>query len=135
MNVLGISAYYHDSAACLFQDGKLVFACEEEKFTGIKHDSSFPDSVIKHIKENYTDKFDVVCYYEKPHLKLLRALKHNWKSVPKTLWTGVKAWYKLKKLSKTVFFSEHHTSHLMYAYTTSPFTDATLVSIDGVGEE
>jgi len=135
MNVLGISAYYHDSAACLFQDGKLVFACEEEKFTGIKHDSSFPDNAIKYIKENYTDKFDIVCYYEKPHLKLLRALKHNWKSVPKTLWTGVKAWIKLKKLSKTVFFSEHHTSHLMYAYHTSPFTDATLVSIDGVGEE
>jgi carbamoyltransferase len=98
MNVLGISAYYHDSAACLFQDGKLVFACEEEKFTGIKHDSSFPDSAIKYIKENYTDKFDVVCYYEKPHLKLLRALKHNWKSVPKTLWTGIKAWFKLKRL-------------------------------------
>lgn len=135
MNVLGISAYYHDSAACLFQDGKLVFACEEEKFTGIKHDSSFPTNTIQYIKDNYTDKFDVVCYYEKPHLKLLRALKRNWRSVPKTLWTGVKVWFKLKKLSKTVFFSEHHMSHLMYAYNSSPFADATLVSIDGVGEE
>lgn len=135
MNVLGISAYYHDSAACLFQDGKLVFACEEEKFTGIKHDSSFPKSVIQYIKDNYTDKFDVVCYYEKPYLKLLRALKHNWRSVPRILWTGIKAWVKLKKLSNTVFFSEHHTSHLMYAYYSSPFADATLVSIDGVGEE
>lgn len=135
MNVLGISAYYHDSAACLFQDGKLVFACEEEKFTGIKHDSSFPESAIQYIKDNYTDKFDVVCYYEKPHLKLLRALKHNWTSVPRILWTGIKAWVKLKKLSNTVFFSEHHMSHLMYAYHSSPFADATLVSIDGVGEE
>jgi carbamoyltransferase len=135
MNVLGISAYYHDSSACLFQDGKLVFACEEEKFTGIKHDSSFPKSVIQYIKDNYTDKFDVVCYYEKPHLKLLRALKHNWRSVPRTLWTGIKVWFKLKKLSDTVFFSEHHMSHLMYAYYSSPFTNATLISIDGVGEE
>jgi len=135
MNVLGISAYYHDSAACLFQDGELVFACEEEKFTGIKHDSSFPESAIQYIKDNYTDKFDVVCYYEKPHLKLLRALKHNWSSIPRILWMGVKAWVKLKKLSNTVLFSEHHTSHLMYAYYSSPFVDATLVSIDGVGEE
>ena len=86
------SAYYHDSAACLFQDGKLVFACEEEKFTGIKHDSSFPESAIQYIKDNYTDKFDVVCYYEKPHLKLLRALKHNWSSIPRILWTSIKAW-------------------------------------------
>jgi carbamoyltransferase len=135
MNILGISAYYHDSAACLFQDGKLVFACEEEKFTGIKHDSSFPEHTIQYIKENYTDKFDIVCYYEKPYLKLLRALKHNWKSIPRILWTGIKVWFKLKKLSNTVFFSEHHMSHLMYAYHTSPFVDATLVSIDGVGEE
>ena len=135
MNVLGISAYYHDSAACLFQDGKLVFACEEEKFTGIKHDSSFPVNAIQYIKDTYTDKFDVVCYYEKPHLKLLRALKHNWRSIPRTLWTGIKVWFKLKKLSDTVFFSEHHMSHLMYAYNSSPFVDATLVSIDGVGEE
>ena len=135
MNVLGISAYYHDSAACLFQDGELVFACEEEKFTGIKHDSSFPEHTIQYIRENYTDKFDIVCYYEKPSLKLLRALKHNWRSVPRILWTGVKVWFKLKKLSDTVFFSEHHTSHLMYAFNSSPFVDATLVSIDGVGEE
>jgi carbamoyltransferase len=135
MNVLGISAYYHDSAACLFQDGELVFACEEEKFTGIKHDSSFPESAIQYIKDNYTDKFDIVCYYEKPHIKLLRALKHNWSSIPRILWTGIKAWVKLKRLSNTVLFSEHHTSHLMYAYYSSPFVDATLVSIDGVGEE
>ena len=135
MNIIGISAYYHDSAACLFQDGKLVFACEEEKFTGIKHDSSFPNNTIQYIKDNYTDKFDIVCYYEKPHLKLLRALKHNWRSIPRTLWTGIKVWFKLRKLSDTVFFSEHHMSHLMYAYNSSPFADATLVSIDGVGEE
>ena len=75
MNVLGISAYYHDSSACLFQDGKLVFACEEEKFTGIKHDSSFPINAINYIKEHYTENIDLICYYEKPLLKLKRAFK------------------------------------------------------------
>jgi carbamoyltransferase len=135
MNILGISAYYHDSSACLFQDGKLVFACEEEKFTGIKHDSNFPTHTINYIKEHYVDEFDLICYYEKPNLKLLRALKHNWSSVPRILWTNIKLWFKLRELCKTTFFSEHHMSHLMYAYHSSPFKDATLVSIDGVGEE
>jgi len=135
MNILGISAYYHDSSACLFQDGKLVFACEEEKFSGIKHDPSFPMHVINYIKEHYTDKFDLICYYEKPSLKLLRAVKHNWLSVPRILWTNIKLWFKLRELCKNTFFSEHHMSHLMYAYHSSPFKDATLMSIDGVGEE
>ena len=72
MNILGISAYYHDSSACLFQKGKLVYACEEEKFTGIKHDSSFPINSINYILENYTDKIDLICYYENPKLKLKR---------------------------------------------------------------
>jgi carbamoyltransferase len=134
-NILGISAYYHDSSACLFQDGKLVFACEEEKFTGIKHDSSFPINAIDYIKKHYTDKFDLVCYYEKPSLKLLRAFKHNWKSIPRILCINIKLWFELKKISKNIFYSTHHDSHLMYSYYSSPFTDATLVSVDGVGEE
>ena len=135
MNIIGISAYYHDSAACLFQDGKLVFACEEEKFTGIKHDSSFPINVINYIKEHYTKDIDLVCYYENPKLKLKRAFKHNLRSVPRILWTNIKLWVELKMLCKNTFFSEHHMSHLMYAYGTSPFTEATLMSVDGVGEE
>ena len=135
MNILGISAYYHDSAACLFQDGKLIFACEEEKFTGVKHDSRFPIHVIDYIKEHYTDKIDLICYYEKPSLKLLRAFKHNPSSIPRILWTNIKLWVKLKKLCKKTFFSEHHMSHLMYSYHSSPFREATLMSIDGVGEE
>lgn len=134
-NIIGISAYYHDSAACLFQDGKLVFACEEEKFTGIKHDSSFPINAIDYIKEHYADKIDLVCYYEKPYLKLLRAFKHNLRSVPRILWTNIKLWVKLKMLCKNTFFSEHHMSHLMYSYYSSPFREATLISVDGVGEE
>jgi carbamoyltransferase len=135
MYILGISAYYHDSSACLFQDGKLVFACEEEKFTGIKHDSSFPINTIEYIKQNYTDKFDLICYYEKPSLKLLRAFKHNWRSIPRILYTNIKLWFELNKICKNIFYSTHHMSHMAYSYYTSPFNDATLLSIDGVGEE
>ena len=135
MNILGISAYYHDSSACLFQKGKLVYACEEEKFTGIKHDSSFPINSINYILENYTDKIDLICYYENPKLKLKRALKHNIKSVPRILWTNIKLWFELNKICKNIFYSTHHMSHMAYSYYTSPFNDATLLSIDGVGEE
>jgi len=135
MTIVGISAYYHDSAACLFQDGKLVFACEEEKFTGIKHDSSFPTNTINYIKEHYTKDIDLVCYYENPKLKLKRAFKHNWSSIPRILWTSIKVYVKVKMLCKNTFFSEHHMSHLMYSYYSSPFKEATLMSVDGVGEE
>ena len=135
MNILGISAYYHDSSACLFQKGKLVYACEEEKFTGIKHDSSFPINSINYILENYTDKIDLICYYENPKLKLKRALKHNIKSVPRILWTNVKLFFKLNKICRNIFYSTHHMSHMAYSYYTSPFNRATLVSVDGVGEE
>jgi len=69
MNIIGISAFYHDSSACLFKDGKLVFACEEEKFSGIKHDSSFPQMTLDYIFKTYKldrSKIDAVCYYEDP---------------------------------------------------------------------
>jgi carbamoyltransferase len=135
MDILGISAYYHDSSACLFRDGKLVYACEEEKFTGIKHDSSFPVNSIKYIFDHFTDKVDLVCYYEKPSLKLKRAFKHNIKSVPRILWTNIKLWFQLKQFKAPIHFSTHHNSHLAYSYYTSPFNEATIISIDGVGEE
>jgi carbamoyltransferase len=135
MNILGISAYYHDSSACLFQDGKLVFACEEEKFTGIKHDSRFPKKTIEYILSNYTDKIDLICYYEDPKLKLKRAIKHNWLSVPRIWWNNIQLKYELSKICDNIFYSTHHDSHLMYSYYTSPFKDATLLSVDGVGEE
>jgi carbamoyltransferase len=112
-----------------------VFACEEEKFTGIKHDSSFPINSINYILENYTDKIDLICYYENPKLKLKRALKHNIKSVPRILWTNVKLFFKLNKICRNIFYSTHHMSHMAYSYYTSPFNRATLVSVDGVGEE
>jgi predicted NodU family carbamoyl transferase len=82
--IIGISAFYHDSSVCLFKDGELVFACEEEKFTGIKHDSSFPVNALNYIFKRYRiKKSDVesVCYYEDPLLKLERV-----KSNIKPLW-------------------------------------------------
>ena len=78
MYIIGISAYYHDSSACLFKDGHLLFACEEEKFTGIKHDSSFPKETLNYIFKKYklTKKdIEVICYYEDPKIKLDRVIK------------------------------------------------------------
>ena len=82
--IIGISAFYHDSSACLFKDGELVFACEEEKFTGIKHDSSFPVNTLNYIFKKYKirkDDVEAICYYEDPNLKLERV-----KSNIKPLW-------------------------------------------------
>ena len=73
--IIGISAFYHDSSACLFKNGKLMFACEEERFSGIKHDSSFPKHTIEYILNKYKlSKEDIhaVCYYEQPKLKFKR---------------------------------------------------------------
>ena len=146
--IIGISAFYHDSSVCLFKDGELVFACEEEKFTGIKHDSSFPVNTLNYIFKRYRiKKSDVesVCYYEDPLLKLERV-----KSNIKPLWFkkplySLKSYLNIRKnikeinkflpqYSDKVFFSTHHESHLYYSYYTSHFENATCLSIDGVGE-
>lgn len=146
--IIGISAYYHDSSACLFKNGELIFACEEEKFTGKKHDSSFPFNVIKYIFKTYKlnkKDIEVVCYYEDPKLKYKRLLdnfKTNWY---KNFWhclqnlidfkikmNGCKN--NLKLISNKVFYSQHHQSHLYYSFYTSNFKKAIGLSIDGVGE-
>lgn len=146
--VIGISAYYHDSSACLFKNGKLLFACEEEKFTGIKHDSSFPHNVLKFIIKTYRldkDNIDAVCYYEDPKLKLKRVLsnsKKNWfkspiftiKSILNSILTNRKVIKEIKKYSDNIFFSTHHKSHAYYSFYTSNFKTSTCLSIDGVGE-
>ncbi len=75
MYIIGVSAYYHDSSACLFKNGELIFACEEEKFTGIKHDSSFPKNTLEFIFKTFKIKREdvsAICYYENPKLKLKR---------------------------------------------------------------
>ena len=148
MYIIGISALYHDSSACLFKNGQLIFACEEEKFTGIKHDSSFPTNVIEYITKKYKltkNNVEAVCYYEDPKLKKERVLSNI-----KTQWFNnpiysLKSYFKIRKnikeihntlseLSDNVFYSTHHESHLYYSFYTSNFENAICLSIDGVGE-
>jgi carbamoyltransferase len=148
MYIIGISAFYHDSSVCLFRDNQLIFACEEEKFTGIKHDSSFPERALEYIHKKFklTNKnIQAVCYYESPELKYKRVLdniKTKWYKYPKY---SVKSYFKiknikgkidkkLKTISKNVFYSTHHESHLYYSFYTSPFHESACLSIDGVGE-
>ncbi len=146
--ILGISAYYHDSAACLFRNEQLVYACEEEKFTGIKHDSSFPTNSINYILRRYKIKLtdiDAVCYYEDPNLKVKRVknnIKDQWFKNPfytiSSLYNVLKIRRNVKrelsKYSKNIFYSTHHESHLYYSFYTSNFQNAISLSIDGVGE-
>ena len=132
MYVIGVSAYYHDSSACLFKNGHLIFACEEEKFTGIKHDSSFPHKTIEYIFKTYrlTKKnIDCVCYYEDPKLRYNR--KNGYL---KTFLLNLKVKYNLSKISDKQYYTPHHLSHMMYSFASSKFPKATVISIDGVGE-
>jgi carbamoyltransferase len=147
---LGLSAFYHDSAAALLIDGKVIFAIEEEKLSGIKHDNSFPFKAIQKCLDYAQitiDEVDVVCWYEDSDLKYDR--------VDKTLgvhWiTHFKTWNKFKSDWKkgegalqailegigytgSLIFVKHHLSHLALSFYTSPFDDAIGLSIDGVGE-
>lgn len=148
MYILGISSFYHDSSACLFKDGELVFACEEEKFTRIKHDSSFPTNTIEYIFNHYNITYDdiqMVCYYEDLNLKLKRVLsnikknfikspKYSVKSLIKILKNIADVNKRLKPFNGRVFYSEHHLSHQYYSFFTSDFEKAICLSIDGVGE-
>ena len=155
--ILGISAYYHDSAACLIIDGKIVAAGQEERFTRLKHDESFPIHAINYVlKENKLElhQLDAVVFYEKPFIKFERLLETYLSEVPfgfsfffKSLpiWIKEKLFQKkllidsLKKIDKKfdknkLQFSEHHYSHAASAFFPSPFEEAIILTIDGVGE-
>ena len=147
---LGLSAFYHDSSAALLIDGKVIFAIEEEKLSGIKHDNSFPFKAIQkcldyaHIT---IDEIDVVCWYEDSDLKYDRVKKtlgNRWLKYYKT-WNRFKSdWNKgegalqaiLEGIGYTgsLVFVKHHLSHLALSFYTSPFDNAVGLSIDGVGE-
>jgi carbamoyltransferase len=148
---LGISAFYHDSAVCLFEDGKVIVAIEEEKLSGIKHDSSFPIKAIKWVLQQSNKSIsdiDTICWYEDPQLKYDRVKntlgKRWWKN--RKLWKKFKeefestegdlTMYLAKKLNFTgnIEYVKHHNSHLAFSYYTSPFQTAVGISIDGVGE-
>ena len=155
--ILGISAYFHDSSAALIDNGKIVAAAQEERFTRIKHDNNFPSNAIRFLlnyKKISIDEIDAIVFYEKPFLHFERLLETYVASAPKgftSFKTSIPIWVKyklfqknnifkeLKKFSKNIKwnkikFSDHHLSHAASAYYPSPFQEAVILTIDGVGE-
>ncbi|MCB9233571.1 MAG: carbamoyltransferase [Bacteroidia bacterium] len=156
--ILGISAFYHDSAAALLCDGKIVAAAQEERFTRKKHDDSFPENAVRFCLEEagiQTKDLDVIAFYDKPFLKFERLLETYYGFAPKGIRSflmSIPVWIKeklfLRKLlvdefkkigtwdrKKTRFlFPEHHLSHGASAFFASPFAEAAILTIDGVGE-
>ena len=151
MYILGISAYYHDSAACLLKDGEIIAAAQEERFTRIKHDHTFPINAI-----NFClcfAKIDIaevehIAFYDKPFLKFERILETHLTYAPKGITSFIKAlplWIKKKlwirelikdtlKYNGNILFPEHHISHAASAFFPSPFEEAAFITMDGVGE-
>ncbi|APZ46665.1 hypothetical protein BW723_10350 [Polaribacter reichenbachii] len=157
--VLGISAFYHDSAAALIIDGKVLYAAQEERFSRVKNDANFPEEAIKYCLFESglaIDDIDAIAFYDKPFLKFERLLETYYAFSPKGFKSFDKAmptWLKeklfikqiikkrLKKLSKkdklpkiTIFFPEHHLSHIASAFYTSPYKKSAFLTVDGVGE-
>lgn len=156
--ILGISAYYHDSAAAIILDGKVIAAAQEERFTRKKHTEVFPEAAIRYcLKEAQVsiDQLDAVVFYDKPFLKFERLLETYYVFVPRgilsflkaiPLWLNEKLFLKrqlkkgLKKIADydpkqlTLLFSEHHVSHAASSYYCSEFEHAAILTIDGVGE-
>src|SRR3990172_3721561 len=151
MMILGISAFYHDSAACLIQDGQIIAAAQEERFTRKKHDFSFPINSISYcLKQGgITPRgVDFIGFYDKPFIKFERILMTYLNYAPLgirsfiksiTLWIKQKIWikdiiYKELNCDSKIIFPEHHESHAASAFFPSPFQEATFLTIDGVGE-
>ena len=151
MRILGLSAYFHDSAACLIENGEVVAAAQEERFTRKKHDERFPREAVKFClkKAGLTmQDVDHVAYYEKPFLKFERLLETHLAFAPKGLksfmmampaWLGEKLW--LPQVigdelgwEGRILFAEHHESHAASAFFPSPFESAAVLTLDGVGE-
>ncbi len=152
MYILGISAFYHDSAACLLKDGEIVAAVQEERFTRKKHDQNFPSNAIQYcLKEASIKSSDLqlVAFYDKPFLKFERILETYLFFAPKginsflkaiPLWMKKKLWLKLliqdelKDYKGKILFPEHHASHAASAFYASPYQNAAFLTMDGVGE-
>ncbi len=150
--ILGISAYYHDSAACLVRDGEIVAAAQEERFTRKKHDAGFPAHAVAYcLREGGLEaaQLDHVGFYDKPLLKFERLLENYCGVAPRGLrsfLTAMPVWMKEKLFTREqirkalggyagpVLFAEHHESHAASAFYPSPFTEAAVLTIDGVGE-
>ncbi|HSR67139.1 MAG TPA: carbamoyltransferase [Acidobacteriota bacterium] len=151
IRILGISAFYHDSAACLLHDGKVVAAVQEERYTRVKHDSSYPSNAIAACLQMggiESSDLDYVVFYEKPFSKFERLLETYGQHVPRGIrswlksipvWIKEKLWIKQTLQEKLdfegpVLFAEHHESHAASAFYPSPFESAAILTVDGVGE-
>ena len=159
--ILGISAYYHDSAACLVEDGRIVAAAQEERFTRKKHDAGFPSRAVEYCLREAgigVDQLDLVGFYEKPLVKFSRLIETYIACAPRglksyltalPLWLGDKLWMsddirrqlggEVSDVSDVsyrgeILFGEHHESHAASAFYPSPFEQAAIVTMDGVGE-
>ncbi len=156
MNILGLSAFYHDSAAALITDGQITAAAQEERFTRKKHDATFPANAIDYcISEGRIQAPDYVVFYDKPFLKFERLLESYLAFAPcgfKSFRLGFEVWIKEKLFQKStlighlkkrfpatdwqqrLLFTEHHLAHAASAYYPSPFDRAAVLTMDGVGE-
>ncbi|MBN1818302.1 MAG: carbamoyltransferase [Sedimentisphaerales bacterium] len=153
MNILGISAFYHDSAAALVRDGRILAAAQEERFTRIKHDARFPTHAVEYCLQEggiTSDQLDHVVFYEKPLVKFERLLETWIAYAPigfRQFLKGMPGWLKQKlhlprEMDKALnhgykgqyVFCEHHESHAASAFFPSPFEEAAILTLDGVGE-
>ncbi len=156
--ILGISSYYHDSAVALIHNGKIIAAAQEERFTRIKHDPSFPKNSIKYVLKEASislSQLESIVFYEKPFLKFERLLETHIAFSPfgyRSFLASMPIWLKEKLFQKTLIFnelknidpnykdikkikfSEHHLSHASSAFYPSPFKEAIILTLDGVGE-
>jgi carbamoyltransferase len=153
MRILGISAYYHDSAAAVVEDGTIVAAAQEERFSRKKHDSGFPIHAVKYCLAEAGGEADAVAFYDKPILKFGRILETYMAVAPRgfssfvravPLWMKDKLWIlsdieqRMKEAGyrkpAKIYFPEHHQSHAASAFYPSPFQEAAIITVDGVGE-
>ena len=158
MRILGLSAYYHDSAAALIQNGRIIAAAQEERFTRKKHDPAFPQKAIAFcLKEAAItlDEVDQIAFFEKPFIKFERLLETYMANAPRgfrSFKMAIPVWIKEKLFQKSnlikalepfapsgdvedkLLFAEHHQSHAASAFYPSPFQEAVILTMDGVGE-
>ncbi|HEY3045165.1 MAG TPA: carbamoyltransferase, partial [Vicinamibacterales bacterium] len=152
VRILGLSAYYHDSAACLVEDGRIVAAAQEERFTRKKHDAGFPSRAVEYCLREAgitVGQLDLVGFYEKPLVKFSRLIETYIACAPRglrsylmalPLWLSDKLWMSddirehLGGYEGEILFGEHHESHAASAFYPSPFETAAIVTMDGVGE-
>ncbi len=152
MDILGISCYFHDAAAALIRDGQLIAAAEEERFTRKKHDYEFPQHAIDfclRVGGIRGEDLDFVVFFEKPFLKFERLILSSMQTFPRShrvfreamiAWLGEKLWIKhliqrrIGVPHSRILFSEHHLSHAASAFFCSPFEEAAILTVDGVGE-